>query len=511
MLDKQTITTFRSARLSLILGLIGLVLVLFPIIGGSLSALSFLLVFSVIPLTGTILGIVAVVLYVKARKKFNELESEFGQTRSFLANRAIAKAGLLSGSVSVLIGIFTLSVFIYHVQLMKPAANEPVGIAEVYYYGDEQYNETGFQTVLLPDSTLITIGTRVNRHRTDVNNGSDAILLKTDLNGVQISYKVIPDADGRCLIVTDKQSLLICLKPDRLSTENDKKGSLWIYETTLGGDSLGSRFYLPGQTIHLNGIIPTKDGNYIILGEIPVDSVKGYTPFLMKIDSSADTLWIKFYPKLLAGIYDSIIETEDGGFLCSGYYINEYEARYELRLLRTDHNGELLWDSRGRNTISVGGVKSVEAGDGSIFMLGNCWDSSINPGGCMLKLDDKGWLDWNKPFELNRYNLEVEMADIAPWVGGDWLAVGRTVYSKSSMRIGSQKTESWTTYYLSRISPDGDLRHAFHGSETDLLVWRMLPVGDSLCVVTGSGGKGAKDRFGRLRDTDIGLLYYRAG
>ncbi len=64
--------------------------------------------------------------------------------------------------------------------------------------------------------------------------------------------------------------------------------------------------------------------------------------YLIRIDSSGDTIWTNHYGGIGTEFGEDVIELDDGGFVIAGY-TTSYGAGYDCYLVRVNVNGDTLW------------------------------------------------------------------------------------------------------------------------------------------------------------------------
>jgi len=451
------------------------------------------------------MGILAFIFAFKARKALDNAWNESDQSRDKLRGRGLANIGMIAGFIAVLLGIFYSAVFLYFTKAMKAPVSEPVGNVQIYYYGNNEYDEIAVKTILLPDSTLMTRGHRIP-HDKDSNKNA-LVLLKTGLDGQHIWEKAITGANGRLTVTLNNDILFCYTRPnpngDQLTT------TLETLYLLLDGDSLRSRSYTLGNNATVTECIQTNDGNCIIVGTYQSDSTAtaGVT-YALKVDNAGDSLWLCKYPKTLTGNVAAITQTQDWGIAMAGWIEVEDAARYKFYLLKIDGNGQTVWNNPGDETFDIGSVDITEDQDGSLIVLGNRWDENRSMEGKLMKFDADGGLIWSKPVSKNGYYCIV--TGFIPKLRDDgWLVTGWVPRQESLMTFSSQEIQHWDTYYIALIDMNGNIRHAFDGVKVSFAAWGVTRIDDDYCIITGFGNRGEKGRYGKLSDEDIGIIHYR--
>jgi len=161
------------------------------------------------------------------------------------------------------------------------------------------------------------------------------------------------------------------------------------FNKTFGGDKLDRGIY----------ITQTSDGNYIALGY--TGSYKSTDEvYLIKIDKEGNELWSKTY----GGDKDNdfgwtLLETDDKGFIISGWTGSFGAGGSDVYFIRTDSKGDTLW------TKAVGGTKDervtdiIKTYDGNYVAVGQTESFGAEErDGYLIKINDKGDVVWTKTY-----------------------------------------------------------------------------------------------------------------
>jgi hypothetical protein len=190
---------------------------------------------------------------------------------------------------------------------------------------------------------------------------------------------------------------------------------IWLLKTDSSGDTLWTRTY--GGSNYDEGwyVQQTSDGGYIITGCTKSFGPGEYSVYLVKTNSSGDTLWTRVYGGTRADYGRCVQQTSDGGYIVAGYTWSFGAGWEDLYLLKTDSSGDTLWTrvyggsdkdyGRSVNQTSDGGY--IISGDTKSFGTGSNYDVYL------LKTDSSGDTLWTR-----RY-------------GGDWNEQGWSVQETS--------------------------------------------------------------------------------
>jgi hypothetical protein len=92
----------------------------------------------------------------------------------------------------------------------------------------------------------------------------------------------------------------------------------YVIKTNGSGDSLWTRTFGGSEDDFASSVQRTSDGNYIIAGTTSSFGVSGSAGYIIKINSSGDTLWTKIVDKAGGDGAAAIQQTFDGGYIVAG-------------------------------------------------------------------------------------------------------------------------------------------------------------------------------------------------
>lgn len=130
--------------------------------------------------------------------------------------------------------------------------------------------------------------------------------------------------------------------------------------------------------------------DYIVAGQVvetdPQTAVRTGYAFLMKTDQYGNVLWFRKYFK--HGLLNSVIETQNNGFIACGY--SSIGGGEKARLLRVNNNGVPFWLRRLQNAAGYNGTSAFREvayhSNQKYVVSGNC--NTANVAGCGLQSSD---------------------------------------------------------------------------------------------------------------------------
>jgi Tol biopolymer transport system component len=205
---------------------------------------------------------------------------------------------------------------------------------------------------------------------------SDLFLVRTDDLGNEVwskTYGGESEEEANDAHVTEDGGLLILaqvLQSARLYTDQDP--DVYLLRTDGAGNEIWSQVWENENVEGGHALLPTSDGNYIMVGITSSAGSESDIDFLfLKIDSDGNLLWDSSISD--AGPVDygiDVVQTLDGGYLITGMFNDG--GRGAIPLIKTDSSGQILW---ARNLIAgpgnKAGMRVLPAPDGGFVIIGN--------------------------------------------------------------------------------------------------------------------------------------------
>lgn len=166
-----------------------------------------------------------------------------------------------------------------------------------------------------------------------------------------------------------------------------------LFSVTMFGQP-PSRFYskFGGAGIDIGySAKPTKDRHYIVAGSTSSYGAGNTDLYLVKVDSMGFPLWEKTFGGFGNDVGKAVVQLPDSGYVVTGFTNSFGAGGYDVYLVRTDKNGNLIWQKTFGGTDWDFGADLVLTPDGDIAVVGNT--SSFGNGkkdGLFLKFDYSG-------------------------------------------------------------------------------------------------------------------------
>jgi parallel beta-helix repeat protein len=222
-------------------------------------------------------------------------------------------------------------------------------------------------------------------------------------------------------------------------------------------------------------LVQTVDGGYALAGCTVSLGAGNWDAWLVKTDGNGNTLWNKTYGGTDGDGARSLVQTGDGGYVLTGSTVSFSVGLSDFWLVKTDANGNAQWNKTygGTNWDDVYSV--VQTGDGG-YALAGCTDSfgAGNGDFWLVKTDASGNTQWNKTYGGTS---EDRAYSVVQTVDGGYALAGYT-YS-----FGAGDSDVW----LVKTSANGDVPwNQTYGGTGEDYARSMVQTSDGGCALAGT-------------------------
>jgi len=178
--------------------------------------------------------------------------------------------------------------------------------------------------------------------------GNEAVyLIKTNASGDTLWTRTYGGASADCgysVQQTSDGGYIITGYTYSFGAGAPDSANVYLIKTDTSGDTLWTRTYSGTGNDYGRSVQQTADGGYIIAGYThyfgmgPPDSTNVY---LIKTDASGDTLWTKTYGGTSPDFGYSVQQTADGGYVIAGYTASFGAGDDDVYLIKTDSLGNV--------------------------------------------------------------------------------------------------------------------------------------------------------------------------
>lgn len=199
---------------------------------------------------------------------------------------------------------------------------------------------------------------------------TDWWLVRTDSLGVPLWDRSFggeeAEADGAVLALLDGSIVSVA------KTWSFGAGScdIWLIKTDANGDSLWSRTYGGPGFDKPHSLEKTDDGGFIIAGETDTYGSGGLDVYLVRTDADGNVIWEKTFGGSGDDSGESAVETDDGGFLVTGYTRSFGAVGKDFYVLKVDAAGTLVWEQTSGGAAEDHGMYGIQTTDGHYVITG---------------------------------------------------------------------------------------------------------------------------------------------
>ncbi len=245
---------------------------------------------------------------------------------------------------------------------------------------------------------------------------------------------------------------------------------------------------VPAQGEHVwpVGILETTDGGYFVVGgALNVDDPTHTDTWAAKMDSTGSIQWIDFYGGDSSELANSFVQTSDGGFIIAGYIYNLSTKLTDGWILKLDASGNQQWQK------AYGSAKDdlfnsvLQTSDGGYLLAGGSWAvDGTGADGWVLRLTSNANVEWQKTFGGGGDDY---ISAVAQTGEGGYIVVGDT----TSPVTGD--TNGW----MVRLNPFGNKQweKTFGGASKDEInaIWATSDGGYIVAGSSSSFSSGNED------------------
>ena len=233
----------------------------------------------------------------------------------------------------------------------------------------------------------------------------DVYLVKTDSlggllwsrtyggDGWDYGYSVQQTPDGGYIVVGNTNSFGV---GDR---------DVYLIKTNSGGDIVWTRTYGGSDNDWGYSVQQTSDGGYVAAGHTLSFGAGGLDVYLIKTDSTGDTLWTRTYGDSGGEAGWSAQQTIDGGYILTGGTNSFGAGESDAFLIKTDSGGDALWSRTYGGSKVDGGFSVHQMTDGGYVVAG--WTETFVAGDSnvyLVRTDSLGDVLWSRTYGGDSYD-----------------------------------------------------------------------------------------------------------
>lgn len=269
----------------------------------------------------------------------------------------------------IVAGFFMYSDYLTDVYLIKTDANGNATWSKTY--GKSTLGEMGMEGQQTSDGGYIVVGAIQESSGSAYYN---VYLIKTNVNGDTLWTKKYGTASWNDIGYSIQQTT----DGGYIMVGQNGAPNVYLIRTNATGTAVWTRTY-GGSGIDIGRCVrQTSDKGYIIAGRT-ASFGDGDQVYLIKTDSLGDTLWTKTYGGPGSDRGESVQQTADGGYIIGAYTSSFGAGLDDFYLIKTNSSGDTLWTRTYGGTNTDRGYSVQETANGIYIFAG--WTQSFGAGG----------------------------------------------------------------------------------------------------------------------------------
>ncbi len=198
----------------------------------------------------------------------------------------------------------------------------------------------------------------------------------------------------------------------------------YLIKTNATGETLWTKTYGGNNYDFAASVQQTSDGGYIIAGMTFSFGAGLNDVWLIKTDSFGDSLWARTFGGTSMDASYSVQQTIDGGYIIVGWTESFGRSDQDVYLIKTDSSGNDVWAKTYGGSGNDQGFSVVQTSDSGYIIVGNT--RSFGPGDedvYLLKTDKDGDLLWDKTYGGTNYDAAYSVKQT---IDGGYIIAGYT-------------------------------------------------------------------------------------
>lgn len=263
---------------------------------------------------------------------------------------------------------------------------------------------------------------------------------------------------------------------------------VWLVKTDENGDEEWNNFYGGLKSDTGCSVIQTSDYGFIVLGNTLSYGPLNRNAWLIKTDSDGNEEWNKTLGGVLTETAYSFQQTNDNGYIVTGYINNN--NNFDVWLIKSDSNGNQEWSKTYDRSVNDVGHSVFQTNNGGYIIVGETKnEDSSDIDVWLIKIGVDGNEQWNKTF--GGANIE-RGHDVLQTADGGYIITGYTdsfgtggLHGKNVWVIKTDSTgeELWNKTYGGTQNEEGNS------------IIQLINGGFLICGYTHSYGEGWSDVF----------------
>jgi len=219
------------------------------------------------------------------------------------------------------------------------------------------------------------------------------------------------------------------------------KYDIYMVRTDSSGDTLWWRAFGGAEDDEGYSVQETSDGGFIVVGNTKSFGAGNYDIYLLKTNSSGNVQWSKVFGGSYAENGNSVIQTSDGGYIVAGKTVSYGAGNSDVYLVKTDSSGNVMWTKTFGGTAGDEAQSIQQTDDGGYIIVGKTSSSGAGSYDVyLIKTDSDGNSLWARTFGGSNYDTGNSVEQTSD---GGYIITGRYQTASMESRLYLIKTDSY--------------------------------------------------------------------
>ena len=270
------------------------------------------------------------------------------------------------------------------------------------------------------------------------------------LSKKDLFYKVIPTSDG---------GFALCGYTSSVTGTSD---DAMYMKLNSSGQQQWVKFYGGSQKERAQDIIETTDGGFAIVGYTTSSPAQYYDAFFLKTNSVGVVTITKLFGSSNYDDANAVREMPDGGFILGGQSSNGTNG-FDMFLVRIGPTGSTYWMQRF-GTMQTENIESLLILSDGFIVAGNTNTAATGDDGYIVKTDTSGIVVWSKSYGGSQPD---DFHRVEPTSDGGYVAIGTTSSTGPAFpNMWMMKTNSTGDSLWSKAFGGANHDHGYSGQQT---------------------------------------------
>jgi len=231
--------------------------------------------------------------------------------------------------------------------------------------------------------------------------------------------------EGFCIVnTTDGGYIIVGFTESFGAGDSD----VWLIKTDENGTMMWNQTFGGIDDDEGRCVAQTSDGGYIITGSTSTFGAGWSDVWLIKTDENGNMMWDKTYGGTGIDEAECVQQTSDGGYIITGELEFEVDSVYhdDIWLIKTDENGDMMWNQTFGGTDDEEANWVLQTSDGGYIIVGYTWSygTAETSDVWLIKTDEEGNKEWDKTYDKGDFDVGECVLQTAD---GNYIIVGTTI------------------------------------------------------------------------------------